>query len=70
MYEILEMQKKFKVELHELLKKYNAEITLEDFGREYMRDEKMVVTFGFDHKLYDRYENGIIPDLVLGSFVS
>ena len=70
MDEILEMQKKFKVELSELLKKYNAEITLEDFGIGYMRDEKMVVTFGFDQKLYDRYKTGIIPDLVLGSFVS
>jgi len=70
MEEILEMQKKFKVELSELLKKYNAEITLEDFGREYMRDEKIVVTFGFDQKLYDKYETGIIPDLVLGTYVS
>ena len=60
---LIEKQKNFHVELCELLKKYNAEITLEDFGMEYMRDEKIVVTFGYD-------ESGIVPDLVLGTFVS
>ena len=67
---LIEKQKNFHVELCELLKKYNAEITLEDFGREYMRDEKMVVTFGYDETLYEENGSGIVPDLVLGTFVS
>ena len=67
---LIEKQKNFHVELCELLKKYNAEITLEDFGREYMRDEKIVVTFGYDESLYEENGSGIVPDLVLGTFVS
>ncbi|WP_459926205.1 hypothetical protein [Flavobacterium covae] len=65
-----EKQKQFKVELSTLLAKYKAEITIEDFGRNYMRDEKMVVTFGYDEKLVEENGSGIIPDLVLGTFVS
>jgi len=67
---LIEKQKNFHVELCELLKKYNAEITLEDFGREYMRDEKIVVTFGYDESLFEENGSGIVPDLVLGTFVS
>ena len=65
-----EKQKQFKVELSTLLAKYKAEITIEDFGRNYMRDEKMVVTFGYDETLFKENGSGIIPDLVLGTFVS
>jgi len=67
---LIEKQKNFHVELCELLKKYKAEITLEDFGREYMRDEKIVVTFGYNESLYEENGSGIVPDLVLGTFVS
>ncbi len=67
---LIEKQKNFHVELCELLKKYNAEITLEDFGSEYMRYEKIVVTFGYDESLYEENGSGIVPDLVLGTFVS
>ena len=67
---LIEKQKNFHVELCELLKKYNAEITLENFGREYMRYEKIVVTFGYDESLYKENGSGIVPDLVLGTFVS
>lgn len=67
---LIDKQKNFHVELCELLKKYNAEITLEDFGREYMRDEKIVVTFEYDESLYEENGSGIVPDLVLGTFVS
>jgi len=67
---LIERQKQFHVELCELLKKYKAEITLEDFGRAYMRDEKIVVTFGYDESLHEENGSGIIPDLVLGTFVS
>lgn len=65
-----EKQKQFKVELSTLLAKYKAEITLEDFGSNYMRDEKMVVTFGYDETLVEENGSGIIPDLVLGTYVS
>ena len=64
-----EKQKQFKVELATLLAKYKAEITLEDFGSNYMSDEKMVVTFGYDETLVEENGSGIIPDLVLGTFV-
>lgn len=67
---LLEKQKQFKIELSTLLEKYKAEITLEDFGSNYMRDEKMVVTFGYDETLVEENGSGIIPDLVLGTFVS
>ena len=67
---LIEKQKNFHVDLCELLKKYNAEITLEDFGREYMRDEKIVVTFGYDESLFEENGSGIVPDLVLGTYVS
>jgi hypothetical protein len=64
-----EKQVNFNLELIALLKKYNAEIILQDFGREYMRDEKIVVTFGYDENLYQEKGSGIIPDLILGTFV-
>lgn len=67
---LIDKQKNFHVELCELLKKYKSEITLEDFGREYMRDEKIVVTFGYDESLYEENGSGIVPGLVLGTFVS
>mgnify|MGYP001022115115 CR=1 FL=1 len=67
---LIEKQKNFHVDLCELLKKYNAEITLEDFGREYMRDEKIVVAFGYDESLFEENGSGIVPDLVLGTYVS
>ena len=67
---LIEKQKNFRVELCELLKKYKAEITLEDFGREYLVYEKIVVTFGYDETLYEENGSGIVPDLVLGRFVA
>lgn len=67
---LIDKQKNFHVELCELLKKYKAEITLEDFGRGYMRNENIVVKFDFDEALYKENGCGIVPDLVLGTFVS
>ena len=67
---LIEKQKNFHVELCELLKKYKAEITLEDFGRPYIRDKNIVVTFGYDESLFEENGSGIVPDLVLGTFVS
>lgn len=34
-----------------------------------MRDEKIVVTFGYDETLVEENGSGIIPDLVLGTHV-
>lgn len=64
----LEKQKNFARELKALLDKYKAEISIEDFGRAYMRDEKMVVSFQYDDSLYQENDTGMIPDLVLGTF--
>jgi len=62
------IQKEFHKELKLLLKKYNAEITLEDFGHDYSRDEKIVVDFGFYESLFEEHNTGIIPKLVLGTY--
>lgn len=58
------------MELCELLKKYKAEISLEDFGKGYQRNERIVVSFGFDEALLEENETGIVPDLVLGTFIA
>ena len=67
---LIEKQQDFKRELSQLLSKYKAEISLEDFGRAYMRNDKMVVTFGYDERLVEENGSGIIPDLVIGTFIS
>lgn len=64
-----ETQKQFKAELSALLFKYKAEICIEDFGTNFVSDEKIVVTFAFDEKLFEENGTGIIPDLVLGRFI-
>jgi len=64
----LEKQQSFYRELKELLVKYNAEITLEDFGWDYSRDEKIVVDFELDESFYEEHNTGIIPQLILGSY--
>ena len=67
----LEKQQSFYRELKELLVKYNAEITLEDFGMDYSdysRDEKIVVDFELDESFYEEHNTGIIPQLILGSY--
>ena len=56
----------FKKELKELLAKYDAELTIEDFGRDWSSDEKMVVTFNWDEDLANRTNDGIVPDWVVG----
>jgi hypothetical protein len=64
----LEKQQNFKKELKQLLKKYGAEISLEDFGRNYDVDNKIVVDFEFDESLYNENGTGIIPQLILGYY--
>ena len=56
----------FKKELSELLVKYDAELAIEDFGKEWSPDEMMVVNFRWDEDLANRTGDGIVPDWVIG----
>jgi hypothetical protein len=56
----------FKKELKALLAKYDAELTIEDFGRDWSSDEKIVVDFNWDEDLADRTDDGIVPQWVVG----
>lgn len=66
----IEKQQHFHKELKELLFKYKAELSIEDFGHGYLPDEKIVVNFEFDESLFVENETGIIPQLVLGTYES
>jgi hypothetical protein len=57
-----QFQKEFKL----LLAKYDAEIEIQDFGRNWSTDEKIVVTFAWDKELSDKVNDGIVPDWVVG----
>jgi len=59
-----EKRNEFLNELTLLLKKYNCEICLQDFGRDYSRNEKIVIDFDYDQEL------GIIEQLVIGSYLN
>jgi len=59
-----EKQEQMFSELTEVLKKYNCSIALEDFGKGYQRDDKIVIDFD-----YDLEAGGIIEQLVLGSYI-
>ena len=59
----------FQNELKELLAKYDAELAIEDFGRDWSSDEKIVVSFSLDKDLANRTNDGIIPDLVIGRWM-
>jgi len=63
-------QDNFKKELLDLLRNYEAEITLEQFSFKYGVEEKIVVNFKFDESLFEENNTGIIPDLVLGKYFS
>lgn len=56
----------FQKELKALLAKYDAELTIEYFGRNWSSDEKIVVNFSWDEDLANRTNDGIVPDLVIG----
>ena len=56
----------FQKELKALLAKYDAELTIEDFGRDWSSDEKIVVCFSWDEDLANRTNDGIVPDWVVG----
>jgi len=67
----LEKQQAFHKELKELLLKYKAEIAIEDVSpRAYNTDEQIVVDFDYDESLYEKYNTGIIPQLILGRYES
>jgi hypothetical protein len=57
-----QFQKEFKA----LLAKYDAELNIEDFGRNWSSDEKIVVNFRWDEDLANRTNDGIVPDWVIG----
>ena len=61
----LAKQERFHEELKELLTKYKADILLEDFGKGYQIDYKIIVEFEYDESFYKEHGTGIIPDLVL-----
>ena len=61
-----EKVEQFKKELKALLVKFDAELIVEDFGRDWSSDEKIVVNFNWDEDLANRTENGIVPDWVVG----
>ena len=56
----------FQKELKLLLAKYDAEIAIEDFGKEWSPDEKIVINFSWDEDLANRTNDGIVPDWVIG----
>jgi len=61
-----EKVEQFKTELKALLVKFDAELIVEDFGRDWSSDKKIVVNFNWDEELAKRTENGIVPDWVIG----
>lgn len=56
----------FKKEFKALLAKYDAELIIEDFGRDWSPNEKIVVNFSWDEDLANRTNDGIVPDWVVG----
>ena len=58
----------FYTELKALLKKYKAEITIENFGRDWSDENKIVVNFKYDESFFEEHGTGIIPQLVLGTW--
>ena len=56
----------FQKELKLLLAKYDAEIAIEDFGKEWSPDENIVINFSWDEDLANRTNDGIVPDWVIG----
>jgi len=61
-------QQAFHTELKALLAKFNAELTIENFGWNWGDDDKMVVNFDWDQEMCDTHDTGIIPQLVLGTW--
>lgn len=64
----VEKQQSFYNELKALLVKYDAELTIDDFGGNWQSDEKIVVDFKYDESFFEKENTGIIPQLVLGRY--
>jgi len=64
----VEKQQSFYNELKALLLKYDAELTIEDFGINWQSNEKIVVDFKYDESFFEKENTGIIPQLVLGRY--
>lgn len=64
----VEKQQSFYSELKALLVKYDAELTIEDFGRNWQIDEKIVVDFKYDESFFEKENTGIVPQLVIGRY--
>ena len=64
----VEKQQSFYNELKALLVKYDAELTIEDFGNNWQSSEKIVVDFKYDESFFEKENTGIIPQLVLGRY--
>lgn len=60
-----ERQEAFHIELKELLNKYKAELTIYDANK----NQRLVVDFEWNKKLYDENGDGITPRLDLGTFI-
>ncbi len=61
-----EKQEQFHKELKDLLAKYKAELTIEDFGRNYLEDWKIVVDFKYDESFFEKEDTGVVPQLIIG----
>ena len=59
-------QEQFQKELKSLLLKYKAELTIEDFGRDYLENWKIVVDFEYDESFFEKEDTGIVPQLIIG----
>ena len=55
-----EKRQAFIKEFKELLEKYKVEMTMEDFGRCYLPDYKIVADFEYDQYLYEENGTGLI----------
>ncbi len=65
-----EKKEHFKIDLAELLKKYNAEISIQDFGISYMTNNKIVVSFDWCDETYNKSGSGMIDDIILGTYIT
>jgi len=63
-----EKQEAFDRELTQLLKKYNAEIVIENKTTCYSQHYFMQVDFEWDESMIEEHNTGVIPSLLLGSF--
>lgn len=60
-------QKEFTEELQHLLKKHGVSLMIQDFGRSFVSDYKIVAEFDYSETLFqETQETGIIPEIVFG----